>query len=369
MVKFIDMSRAAQSEMNVEIEVDGEWAPITRQVTGFAEAELHGEKRWIQTNNSPMRPASEDEVLPSVSPTILENPVKFIDSPVKRIEKTAKRVAYPRAKRKKGKIPQFFAKREVEQFFTPDPPDAYIAWKERRGHLFWGAKLTFVRRKIELYAVPEAVLEEEEEKPQAIPFAQPAYEATMELFGFLSDKVEKDYRRQPFAATPGLDRQKSRPATKPKPLKPLEFQRLTEFGQDYRRVSQRIFCTPFDAAYWSSIVGTPPLDAGPTAPAETPALPDLVLNEMTDDFSWKPAPPLTRPPTLAASPLPPKPKQKKKKKKAKKQLKKPSPPPLKQLLRKTRPGKASKPRPKLEGTPSKVMVKKAFIPPPPPVHE
>jgi len=373
MVKFIDMKRAAQSEMNVEIEVDGEWALITRQVTGFAEADIEGVKRWIKTDNeSPIRPAEKEE---EVQSAVVYNPVQFVESPVKRqaMKKTRRK--------KKGKIPQFFAKREVDKFFTPDKPDAYYEWKKRRGHLFF-PKVTVVRRKkIELYAIPMEVLEEEEEKPQAIPFAQaPSYGKTLELLGFFSEKTE-ERRRQPFGAAPAAernDRDRDR-HVRAKPLKPLEFQRLTEFGPDYKRCSQKIFCTPFDAAYWSSIVGTPPLGTlgeDATTPAMTPLLPDLVLDPQTTDFSWEPAPPLARPPTLTPTLKLKKPekKQKRKKKKQKKkkveQGNKPAPPPLKQLLRKTHPvRKASQPRPKLAGSTSKVLVKKAFIPPPPPVHE
>merc|ERR1711994_201056 len=126
--------------------------------------------------------------------------------------------------------------------------------------------------------------------------------------------------------------------------------------------SQKLFCTPYDAKFWGSIVGTPTtLDEGPIAASESP-LPDLALPELTDDFSWKPAPPLTRPPTLRKSqklrgPPPPTTKGKgrrRRKVKTRQQLVK-RPSPLQPKVRnKTRTVV------KLQ----KKLVNKAFIPPP-----
>lgn len=325
MVKFINMDRARTTPcgMKTEIKIDGKWIPVTRRVTGFAEADFKGIRRWVQTSRSETR-----EEVQGIQ--LCGRPAFKADGPQKRQVQGQKY-----KKKRRGKIPQFFAKREVEKYFTPPPPDAYLDWKKRRGHLFFKNISVNVTRKIELYKAPSEFEDEEELKPQAIEFAQPAYAPVLECLGLFATRDENEFHRGP--------NQKR---------KPLEFQRLTEFGKDYKRCAQKIFCTPYDANFWGSMTPKPTLDEGPTAASESTQLPDLVLPEMTDDFSWKPAPPLTRPPTV-------------KKRVSKRGL--PAPPkPWEGNVRKKSVGKHRSP---LKSKLKRKRVKKAHIPPPPTLFE
>lgn len=209
------MNKAEPSQE--EVEIDGEWAPISRQVSGFAETDVAGVKRWVQVSSHNTREKDFGIQL--------------------------QRNVYHSKEKKPVKVPQFWTKRDVHVFFTPDKPATYLAWRERRGHLYF--------------------------KKITLPDNCPDSEILLAVDPVSEEKLIIEEGAEGH---------------------PLEYQSLTLNGE----ISQKLFSCILDAQKHDSIVGTPA--PSPLSPGEQP-LPELKENDV-----WVPLPPITTPPVMKKLP-------------------------------------------------------------------